>query len=148
MKHVTSLVLLSLIALSSCAPPPDASAPAVQSSASQATTPRWTLVATTNGGAVVTLSAPAQITFPIALQGLANASGHRRVDLQIGNTFCAYVANDTSAYIRQDGTCNTFTPNGPVSVNAGDTLTLYIESVDSNNYTSVQADLQGGIYAE
>lgn len=144
MKRV--LLGLSLIVLTGCGQSIDASAPAEQASASKTTTPHWTLVATTNGGAAVTLTAPAQITFPIALQGLANASGHRRVDLQIGSVFCAYVANDTSVYIRQDGTCNTFTPNAPVNVNAGDALTLSIESVDSNNYTSVQADLQAGVY--
>lgn len=145
MKRV--LLGLALMSLTSCGQlPPDSAAVAVTSSQSVAPGKHYTLVATTNGGAVADVSVPSQIAFPLAIQGLANASGHRRAVLQIAATFCAYVADGTSAYIRQDGTCNTFTPNSPVSVNAGDTITLSIESVDSNNFTSVQADLQAGIY--
>lgn len=145
MKRV--LLGLALVSLTSCGQlPPDSTAPALTSSNSAAPGHHYTLTATTNAAGIVDVSVPTQIAFPLAIQGLANASGHRRAVLQIAATFCAYVADGTSAYIRQDGTCNTFTPNSPVSVNAGDVITLSIESVDSNNYTSVQADLQAGIY--
>lgn len=149
MRHliVTALIVLALISLTSCGQAvSDTSSPATNSDASSAHGQHFTLVATSDGGAVQTLNAATQIAFPVAIQGLANASGHRRAILQIGNISCAYVADDTSAYIRNDGSCNTFYPNQPVSVSAGDKLTLYIESVDSNAFTSVQADLQGGIY--
>jgi len=145
MKQI--LLGLAVVSLTACGQlPPDATPVALTSSQSVSPGQHYTLVATTNSGGVAAVSVPTQIAFPLAIQGLANASGHRRAVLQIAATFCAYVADGTSAYIRQDGTCNTFTPNAPVSVNAGDAITLSIESVDSNAFTSVQADLQAGIY--
>lgn len=149
MKHliVSGLIVLALISLTSCGRATDTGLTTNSSViSSKGNGQHFTLTATSNGGGIVTLSNSTEIAFPVAIQGLANASGHRRAILQIGSISCAYVADSSSAYIRNDGSCNTFYPNSPVSVKSGDTLTLYIESVDSNAFTSVQADLQGGIY--
>lgn len=148
MKHplLTAAIVLAIISMSSCGSQVPGQGQSVSNGTTSSAQPsHYVLTATTNSGAVQDVTATSEIEFPLTLQGIANASGHRRAVLQIGSISCAYVADDTSAYIRQDGSCNTFTPNAAVSVNAGDKLTLCIESVDSNNYTSVQADLQAFI---
>jgi hypothetical protein len=148
MKHllVTALVVLAILAMQGCGQAgANGSTQQMSNLSSRGSVQHYTLTANSDGAATASVSAVSEISLPLAINAIANASGHRRAILSIGSISCAYVADTTSAYVRQDGSCSTFTPNAPVSVNVGDALTLSIESVDSNNYTSVQADLQAFI---
>ena len=92
--------------------------------------------------ASITVTKAASVIMPSYLTVVANASDNNRVVLTIGGQYCDYTNNHTTVYQRIDGSCNTFTPNAAISLDAGDTITLYIES-DPTQHTAAQAVIEG-----
>lgn len=81
------------------------------------------------------------VTMPSTLSYVANAASNNYVVLTLGSYYCDYENTGTTIYERLDGTCNG-TPNAPIHLNTGDTLSLYLSS-NPSAHTAVEAIIEG-----
>jgi hypothetical protein len=108
---------------------------------------QYTLTATLDSSghsfpASVATTEAASVSLPETLTALSNAGYVGRAHLTVGATFCDYQSDTNGVYVRQDGSCNTFTPDGAVSIQVGDTVSLEIEGVPTQQ-TAVEAVIKG-----
>lgn len=107
----------------------------------------YSLIATkeSNGTSVpatLVLTQSVTVTMPATLSYVADAQDNNYVVLTLGTQYCDYENNGTTIYERLDGTCNSATPNAPIALGQGDTLSLYIESTPSL-HAAVEAVIAG-----
>lgn len=146
MNYKLYLVIVALIPLFGCGSSPTTILPAGTQVIQTNGNVSYTLTATSdpNGSHPATsmVASRASVTMPKILSALSNASWIGRADLVIGQMFCSYQSDGQGVYVRLDGSCNTFTPDNPITVNAGDTVSLMLE-VCSNGPASVEATVSG-----
>lgn len=108
---------------------------------------QYTLTATleTDGSshaASLSVDHDVSVIMPKTIDALSNAGYRGTATLTIGAEFCDYRGDGQGVYVRQDGTCNTFTPDSAVELKAGDTVSLSLQGCPSQP-TSVEAIVAG-----
>lgn len=94
--------------------------------------------------ATIQVSRAAALYMPKVLNTLANANYLGRATLTLGSQYCAYLSDGQGIYVRQDGSCNTFTPEMTVIVNPADTVSLGLEA-GPESPVSVEAVVTGDL---
>lgn len=107
----------------------------------------YALTATLDVGGIthpaqLSLDRPVSVTMPKTISTLANASFTGRATLTVGTQFCDYQSDQNGVYVRQDGACNSFTPEAPISLKVGDSMSLSLQGCP-NSPVSVEALVTG-----
>lgn len=82
------------------------------------------------------------VGFPLSIVTLSDANWNGRATLTMGTLFCDYQSNQQGTYIRQDGSCDTLTPNSSFVLPSGSTITLALQG-QPNQQTAVEAIIDG-----
>lgn len=138
-------VPVMLVLLTGCG-----ASPTIQPSAAQVIQTNgnvtYTLTSTANKSgpipATLNVDRAVSVTMPKTITALSNAAYMGRADLTIGATFCAYASDGLGVYVRQDGSCNTFSPDSSITLQPSDSVSLTLEGCPSSP-VSVQAEIMG-----